>query len=54
MPLGELRCLRTCEEIYDGQVLPGLRRPGLLGLHDDTDKRALSLPEQTFWARSEQ
>lgn len=51
--VGELRYLRTCEEIYDVQVLPGLRRPGLLGLHDDTYKRALSLPDQTFWARSE-
>ena len=49
--VADLRYLRTCEEIYDVQVLPGLRRPGLLGLHDDTYRRALSLPEQTFWGR---
>jgi len=47
--VGELRYVRSCEEIYDVQVLPGLGRPGLLGLHDDTHLRALSTPEQTFW-----
>ncbi len=31
------------------QVLPGLRRPHVLGLHDGTCRRALSMPEQTFW-----
>ena len=49
--VADLRYLRSCEEIYDVQVLPGLRRPGVLGLHDDTHTRALSLPEQTFWGR---
>jgi len=49
--VGDMRYVRTCEEIYDVQVLPGLRRPGLLGLHDETHRQALSTPEQTFWAR---
>jgi len=49
--VGDMRYVRTCEEIYDIQVLPGLRRPGVLGLHDDTHHRALALPEQTFWGR---
>lgn len=49
--VGELRYLRSCEEIYDLQVLPGLRRPGILGLADTTHRRALSLPDQTFWAQ---
>ena len=47
--VGDLRYVRSCEEIYDVQVLPGLRRPGVLGLHDDTHQRALALPEQSFW-----
>jgi uncharacterized protein (TIGR03032 family) len=51
--VGELRYLRSCEEIYDIQVLPGLRRPGVLGLADATHRRALSLPEQTFWGQGE-
>ena len=49
--IGEIRYVRSCEEIYDVQVLPGLRAPGLLGLHDDTYRRALSLPDQVFWGR---
>jgi uncharacterized protein (TIGR03032 family) len=48
--VAELRYARSCEEIYDVQVLPGLRRPGILGVSDDTYRRALSLPETTFWA----
>jgi uncharacterized protein (TIGR03032 family) len=47
--VGDLRYQRTCEEIYDVQVLPSLRKPGLLGLHNDTYRRALSTPEQVFW-----
>lgn len=49
--VGGLEYLRSCEEIYDVQALPGLKRPGLLGLHDETHKQALSMPEQTFWGR---
>jgi uncharacterized protein (TIGR03032 family) len=49
--VGDIRYLRTCEEIYDVQVLAGLKRPGLLGIHDETYKKALSIPDQTFWAR---
>jgi uncharacterized protein (TIGR03032 family) len=48
--VGELRFLQSCEEIYDVQVLPGVRRPGILGVSDSTFRRALALPEQTFWA----
>lgn len=47
--VGELRYVRSCEEIYDVQILPARQRPGLLGLHDETHLRALSMPEQTFW-----
>jgi uncharacterized protein (TIGR03032 family) len=47
--VAELRYLRSCEEIYDVQVLPGLRRPGVLGISDAMHRRALSTPEQTFW-----
>lgn len=47
--VGELRYLRSCEEIYDVQALSGLRRPGILGVHDATFRRALTTPERTFW-----
>jgi uncharacterized protein (TIGR03032 family) len=51
--VGELRYVRSCEEIYDIQILPGVRRPGILGLADSTHRRALSLPERTFWGQGE-
>ena len=47
--VAEMEFIRTCEEIYDVQILPGRRRPGILGLSDSTHRRALSLPEATFW-----
>lgn len=49
--VGGLEYLRSCEEIYDVQVLPGAKRPGLLGLHDETHRQALSMPGRTFWGR---
>jgi uncharacterized protein (TIGR03032 family) len=52
--VGDLRYLRSCEEIYDVQVLPGLRRPGVLGLHDETYRHALALPEKSFWGRAQE
>lgn len=49
--VADLRYLRSCEEIYDVHVLPGMRRPNILGLHDATHQQALSMPDQTFWAK---
>lgn len=48
--VGEIRYVNTCEEIYDVQVLPGLRRPGILGTQSSVHHRGLSLPDSTFWA----
>lgn len=47
---GELRYLRTCKEIYDIQVLPGLLRPGILAPGDELHQRALSAPGVCAWA----
>lgn len=46
---GELRYLRTCKEIYDVQVLPGVRRPGILSPADDVHRRALVAPGLALW-----
>ncbi len=51
--VGELRYVRSCEEIYDVQIMPGLLRPGILGLADSTHRRSLSTPEQTFWGEGD-
>lgn len=46
---GHIRYLTACEEIYDVQVLPGLRRPGILGLDNPLHRSALSTPLYGFW-----
>jgi uncharacterized protein (TIGR03032 family) len=48
--VGQMEFIRTCEEIYDVQVLPGLIRPGIVGPDSDIRKQGLSLPETSFWA----
>lgn len=48
---GSIRYLNSCEEIYDVQVLPGLRRPGILGLDHDLHRRTLATPSHVFWGQ---
>jgi uncharacterized protein (TIGR03032 family) len=40
-----------CEEIYDVQFLPGLRRPMILNLEKPAARQAISNPESAFWLR---
>jgi uncharacterized protein (TIGR03032 family) len=55
LPSGALvsRCqfLSTCEEIYDICVLPGIKRPGILGIAAETHRQAISIPDGGFWGR---
>jgi len=46
---GNIRYLNSCEEIYDVQVLPDLRRPGILGFESPLYRNALSTPQYGFW-----
>lgn len=46
---GELRYLRTVKEIYDVQVLPGVRRPGIVSPGDAIHRRALAAPGLALW-----
>ena len=48
--VGQMEFIRTCEEIYDVQVLPGLIRPGIIGPDSDIRKQGLSLPDTSFWS----
>ena len=54
MPTGsivaELRYHASVDEIFDIEVLPGLRRPGILNTEKDTYTLALTTPDATFWA----
>lgn len=47
---GQMEFIRTCEEIYDVKVLPGLIRPGIAGPDSDVRRQGLSLPETSFWS----
>ena len=51
--VGSLRYEASVDEIFDVQVLPGLRRPGILNTQGDVHRLALTTPDATFWARKE-
>ena len=40
-----------CEEIYDVQYLPGIRRPTILNLDRPDARQAVTNPESSFWLR---
>jgi uncharacterized protein (TIGR03032 family) len=48
---GSVRYLTACEEIYDVQVLPNLRRPGILGIDNPMFRQALVTPTDCFWSK---
>jgi uncharacterized protein (TIGR03032 family) len=47
--VGHIEYLTSCQEIYDVQVLEGIRRPGILGFDNNQYRLALSLPGGGFW-----
>jgi uncharacterized protein (TIGR03032 family) len=54
LPTGEVAGMiqyeTDCEEIYDVQLLPGVRRPGIVGLSGDMHLDVLSTPDKAYWA----
>lgn len=50
--VGFLRYQTSVDEIYDIQVIPGLRRPGILNTMTDDHKMSLSIPNSSFWAKN--
>ncbi len=52
---GQFRFVRTCDEIYDIHVLPGIRRPGIVGLMGNEETQlSVTTPEATFWTQPKQ
>ena len=41
----------ACEEIYDVQVLPGVVRPNVVGVHSPLLAQAIHTPEGGYWAQ---
>lgn len=49
--VAQLKYMASVDEIYDIQILPNATRPGILNTYTDVHKKALSIPESTFWAK---
>lgn len=50
---GALTYHTACEEIYDIQVLPDVRRPGILGVENEMYGNAIVTPTSGYWANTE-
>ena len=48
--VGQISYQASVEELYDVKVLPGMRRPNVLGTMKDDFRRALVTPDDTYWA----
>ena len=48
--VGHIRYETSVEEIYDVKVLPGLKRPGIIGHEQETRGLAITSPDADFWA----
>lgn len=52
--VGGLRYHSSVDEIYDVQVLPNMRRPGILNTEKEDFRLGLDTPESTYWAHAGQ
>ncbi|MBN1524147.1 MAG: DUF4915 domain-containing protein [Spirochaetales bacterium] len=51
--VAELRYKKTVDEIFDVQIIQGLKRPGIVNMEMGVHKLCLSIPGTTFWAKPE-
>ncbi len=49
--VGELKYQTSVDEIFDVQVVPHMKRPGILNTESPMHKYSLSIPDATFWAQ---
>ena len=45
-----LKYLASVDEVYDVQVLDGIRRPGIVNTMGEMYHQGLSIPSSTYWA----
>jgi len=48
--VGEIIYRSTVDEIYDVQIIPDMKRPGILNTYRDDYRKGLSVPGTTYWA----
>jgi uncharacterized protein (TIGR03032 family) len=51
--VAELKYLSTVDEIFDVQIIPGLKRPGIVSPANEVHRLSLVIPGSSFWARPE-
>ena len=49
--VGSIKYMSSVDEIYDVQVIPNIRRAGILNTQNEWFRRALSTPDATFWGQ---
>jgi len=52
--LGEIRYQTTVEEIFDVQILADTIKPGLIGIHDERHRLAVTTKNISFWKKNKQ
>jgi len=50
--LGMFEFTAGCEELYDVQFLPGVRRPNVLNLEKPAVRQAITNPDSSYWLRA--
>ncbi len=48
--ISSLKFKRSCDEIYDISILPGIKRPGMVGVLNGSYRTGLTTPEGVFWS----
>ncbi len=51
--VGSIRFESSVDEIYDVQILPEVKRPGIINTESETYMLALTTPESTYWGTTE-
>ena len=52
--IGEIKYQSSVDEIYDVQVIPNMVRPGIMNTMKPDHKLGLTIPESTYWAKTEE
>ncbi len=50
--MSSLKFHRSCDEIYDIAILPGLKRPGMAGVMDGAWRMGITTPNNTYWSEN--
>jgi uncharacterized protein (TIGR03032 family) len=52
--VAQIQYQTSVEELYDVKILEGMRRPNVLSTMKDDFKRALVIPDGTYWAKDKE